>query len=197
MKFRHIVKSALPALGFLSTVLVVLSVWSGGCSNSGLEEVMLDSGPITGVVEEAAGGEIWTFKGIPYAAPPVGDLRWKPPQPVEPWTEQRACVEPGPACPQPGQADAPYLDLLTVGDTAEDCLYLNVWSPAGSSEERLPVMVWIHGGSFETGSGAMAVYDGLGLAAHGVVVVTINYRLGPFGFLAHPALSGESPEGVR
>lgn len=196
MKFRHIVKSALPALGFLSTVLVVLSVWSGGCSNSGLEEVMLDSGPITGVVEEAAGGEIWTFKGIPYAAPPVGDLRWKPPQPVEPWTEQRACVEPGPACPQPGQADAPYLDLLTVGDTAEDCLYLNVWSPAGSSEERLPVMVWIHGGSFETGSGAMAVYDGLGLAAHGVVVVTINYRLGPFGFLAHPALSRESPEGV-
>jgi para-nitrobenzyl esterase len=196
VRLRRIVKSALPALGFISAVLVVLSVWSGGCSGSGLEEVTLTSGPITGSVEEAPGGNIWTFKGIPYAAPPVGDLRWKPPQPVEPWTEPLACVEPGPACPQPGQADAPYLDLLSVGDTAEDCLYLNVWSPAESPEERLPVMVWIHGGSFETGSGAMAVYDGLGLAARGVVVVTINYRLGPFGFLAHPALSGESPEGV-
>lgn len=162
---------------------------AGGCGGSSLERARLQSGPIVGKQQEG----VWSYKGIPYAAPPVGDLRWKPPQPVSPWTEPRVCTSFGPACPQPAQAEIPY---LAVGATDEDCLYLNVWSSAESAEERLPVMVWIHGGSFETGSGSMAVYEGQNLAAKGVVVVTINYRLGPLGFLAHPALSAESAEGV-
>jgi para-nitrobenzyl esterase len=170
-----------------SVALVALVV--GGCGGSSLERVQLQSGPILGTQQEG----VWSYKGIPYAAPPVGDLRWKPPQPVSSWTEPRAGTSFGPACPQPAQAEIPY---MAVGSTDEDCLYLNVWSPAESAEERLPVMVWIHGGSFETGSGSMAVYGGQSLAAKGVVVVTINYRLGPLGFLAHPALSAESSEGV-
>lgn len=166
----------------------VLLVGCGGDRTS-LERVQLDSGPVSGVQED----EIWVFKGIPYAAPPVAELRWRAPQPVTPWEEVRLCNTFGPACPQPSQAEIFY---LAAGETAEDCLYLNVWSPAKSTDERLPVMVWIHGGSFETGSGSMAVYDGRKLASAGVVVVTINYRLGPLGFLAHPLLSAESSLGV-
>jgi para-nitrobenzyl esterase len=160
-----------------------------GCSRgtASLSRVQLDSGPIKGIRE----ADLWVFKGIPYAAPPVGELRWRPPQPVAPWKNVRVCDAFGPSCPQPGAGGVFYLE---VGPTAEDCLYLNVWSPARSASERLPVMVWIHGGSFETGSGSMAVYGGAALAAKGVVVVTLNYRLGPLGFLAHPALTAESPE---
>jgi para-nitrobenzyl esterase len=171
----------------LAAVLSVTAACGG--TQTSLNRVVLDSGPILGVQEAG----IWVFKGIPYAAPPVGDLRWRPPQPVTPWQDVRQCVEPGPSCPQPAAGGVFYLD---VGETDEDCLYLNVWSPAESSAERLPVMVWIHGGSFVTGSGSMAVYDGANLAAEGVVVVTINYRLGPLGFLAHPALAAESAEGT-
>ncbi len=152
--------------------------------------VQLDSGPITGAQQ----ANIWSYKGIPYAAPPVGDLRWKPPQPVAAWTSPRACTSYGPACPQPTGGE--LLPSLAVGTTSEDCLYLNVWSPASSPSQRLPVMVWIHGGSFVTGAGSLPVYDGANLADRGVVVVTINYRLGPLGFLALPALSKESPQGV-
>ena len=179
-------------LCFLVFSLLTGGLLSAGCG-SGLERVQLESGPITGASEDVQGAQISSFKGIPYAAPPVGDLRWKPPQPVASWTEPRACTSFGPACPQPAQTEMFYLD---VGATDEDCLYLNVWSPAKSADERLPVMVWIHGGSFETGSGSMEVYGGQNLAAKGVVVVTINYRLGPLGFLAHPALSAESAQGV-
>ena len=152
--------------------------------------VHLDSGPITG----AQRANIWSYKGIPYAAPPVGNLRWKPPQPVAAWTSPRACTTYGPACPQPTGGE--LLPSLAVGATSEDCLYLNVWSPASRPSQRLPVMVWIHGGSFVTGAGSLSLYDGTNLAGKGVVVVTINYRLGPLGFLALPALSKESPRGV-
>lgn len=143
------------------------------------------AGPITG--EEQDG--VRSFKGIPFAAPPVGELRWKPPQAVEPWATPRACVKFGPACPQRGK------DLFgPVGEMSEDCLYLNLWTPAKSAEDKLPVMFWIHGGGFMFGSGGKACYDGAELARRGrVVVVTCNYRLGPFGFLAHPALTAESP----
>ncbi len=179
------------AVGSVFLLLLVSLIFAGaGCSGgTSLERVELDSGPITGNLT----GDIWSFKGIPYAAPPVGELRWRPPQAVAAWHENRACDSFGPACPQPLQAKTFY---LAVGETNEDCLYLNVWSPARSSGERLPVMVWIHGGSFETGAGSMAVYDGTRLAERGMVVVTINYRLGPLGFLAHPALSAESGLGV-
>jgi len=149
--------------------------------------IYIDAGGIAGT---AAGehGDLQVYKGIPFAAPPVGDLRWQPPQPVKPWDGVRACRDFAPACPQP------KVPLIGADWTNEDCLYLNVWTPAQHPDAPLPVMVWIHGGAYMLGSGAM--YDGAALARQGVVVVTINYRLGPLGFLAHPLLSKESPHGV-
>lgn len=148
--------------------------------------VTIASGPITGLTE----GDVEGYKGIPYAAPPVGDLRWRPPQPVEPWTTPRACTAFGPSCPQKGDEL-----LVTPGPFSEDCLYLNVWTAAQAGQRR-PVMFWIHGGGFIQGGAAQSVYDGTALARQGVVVVTINYRLGPYGFLAHPALAAEAGDGT-
>lgn len=184
--------------GAVALLIFALAGTAAGCGGPGLDLVELDSGPVTGIQQEIGDEEIWVFKGIPYAAPPVGDLRWTAPQPVEPWVEARACTEFGPACPQAGAGAEGMFDLaaLSVGEADEDCLYLNVWSPAESADEGLPVMVWIHGGSFQSGSGSLAVYDGGNLATKGVVAVTINYRLGPLGFLAHPALSAESGRGA-
>ena len=142
--------------------------------------IQLDSGPIRGKI--AAG--VRSFAGIPYAAPPVGNLRWRSPQAVAPWAAVRDATAFGPACPQPnGQDEAKF---------REDCLYLNVWTPVENTGAPLPVMVWIHGGAFNFGSASLPEYDGGNLAKKGVVVVTLNYRLGPLGFLAHPLLSGES-----
>ncbi len=131
------------------------------------------------------------YLGIPFARPPVGELRWRPPQPARPWDGVRECATFGPACWQPAFSLFP-----TRGPFSEDCLYLNVWAPLGPASAKRPVMVWIHGGGFVTGSGSKPHYHGARLAARGVVVVTINYRLGPFGFFAHPSLSAESPRGV-
>ena len=132
---------------------------------------------------------IKAYKGVPYAAPPIGDLRWKAPAPVIAWSGARPTDRFGPNCVQPKRyAD---LDPFTPG-MSEDCLYLNVWSPAKKGE-ALPVFFWIHGGGYGAGSGAEPRHDGVALARKGVVVVTINYRLGPFGFLAHPELTQESP----
>jgi para-nitrobenzyl esterase len=146
--------------------------------------VLLDSGPVRG----KAGDGIRSYLGIPYAAPPVGLLRWRPPQPVASWTAVRDCLVFGPACPQPNQRPGGRYD--------EDCLTLNVWTPAQGPDDRLPVMVWIHGGAFNFGSSAQPEYDGKNLARKGVVVVTLNYRLGPLGFLVHPLLARESAQGV-
>ncbi len=154
--------------------------------------VSTDAGMVEGRLEEG----IWEFLGIPYAAPPTGELRWRPPRPVPAWDGVRPCKQFGDSCPQP---EAAWYGLGSLG---EDCLYLNVWVAAGEAGEPLPVMVWIHGGAFLTGSTSLELqhgtplYSGRGLAGRGAVVVTINYRLGPFGFLAHPLLSRESPEGV-
>jgi para-nitrobenzyl esterase len=126
------------------------------------------------------------WKGIPYAVPPVGPLRWRPPQPVVPWQGVRSAVSFGPDFPQAPNA------ALRAGAMSEDCLYLNVWAPAGAEPGSLPVMVWLHGGGFVAGSGADARSDGERLAREGVVVVSFNYRSGVFGFLAHPGLSRES-----
>jgi para-nitrobenzyl esterase len=150
----------------------------------------IDSGPIVGVVHEHAN----VFRNIPYAAPPVGKLRWAPPQPVQPWTAPRQTIFPGPSCPQPMRQDGNPNSGGANGPISEDCLQLNVYAPKAAHDA--PVMVWVHGGSHRTGAGW--IYDGQNFARDGVVVVTINYRLGALGYFAHPALTeaaGDQPTG--
>ena len=132
------------------------------------------------------------FKGVPYADPPVKQLRWRPPQPVSPWQGVRKAVAYSPACPQIGN----YPTDAEQEPTSEDCLTLNVWTPAAKGSAKLPVMVWIHGGGLMNGSGSVPQYAGDQLASRGVVVVTLNYRLGVLGFLSHPELNKESPDGI-
>ncbi len=139
---------------------------------------------------------VLSFKGIPFAQPPVGNLRWRPPQPAPPWQGVRDASEFGASCMQHVHGDTlPWTkEFLVQNQVSEDCLFLNVWTPRAASEANLPVVVYIHGGGFTEGSGEVPIYDGEGLAATGLVVVTINYRLGALGFLAHPELSAESPQ---
>ena len=138
--------------------------------------------------------DVRVYKGVPFAAPPVGDLRWKPPQAAAPWQGVRQAIQFGNSCMQrPFPTNGVY-SAAPPPPVSEDCLYLNIWTPAKSADDRLPVMVWIHGGGFAHGTGAAAGYDGENLARKGVVVVTINYRLGIFGFLALPELTAESPQ---
>ena len=154
------------------------------------DHVRIDSGQIAGTTGTDPGVRV--FKGIPFAAPPVGQNRWRPPQPVAPWDGVRDASKFGARCTQnsfgiPGGSTPP---------TSEDCLYLNVWTTAGSPADRRPVMVWIYGGGFSSGAGSESRYDGENLAKKGAVVVTFNYRLGSLGFFADPDLSKESPHGV-
>ena len=150
--------------------------------------VRIDGGLIQGEVTEVAGAAIHAFRGIPFAAPPVGPLRWRPPQPPAPWKEVRDARQFAPACPQaPGLVYGQRFDKQS-----EDCLYLNVWTAASASGEKQPVMVWIHGGGNVIGATNARVYDGQRLAAAGVVLVSVQYRLGPLGYLAHPALTAEA-----
>ena len=150
------------------------------------DRVAIDSGVIAGTAE----GQLLVFKGIPYAAPPVGPLRWKAPQPVAPWTVVREARGFGAACPQgPEHKEA----WAQVGPMSEDCLFLNVWRPKRAG--RYPVMVFLHGGGFTYGAAGVPLYDGSALAARGAVIVTVNYRLGRLGFFAHPALTREDPNG--
>ena len=128
------------------------------------------------------------FKGIPYAAPPVGNLRWKAPLPPAQWSGIRAAMEFGPPCTQPFTG-------IPLPKQSEDCLTLNIWTQAAKRGARLPVLVCLHGGGFLAGAGNLPAYDGERWAEQGIVFVSINYRLGPMGFLAHPALSKESPHG--
>lgn len=169
-------------LGVLALVLACQTGYAKSPAGQGAEGVVkLSSGPITGAHESG----LRVFKGIPYAAPPVGNLRWRPPQDVASWTEVRTCKDFSRACSQPGGSDPDKF--------SEDCLYLNVWTQAKKRGEKLPVMVWIHGGGFTFGSASFPEYSGANLAKKGVVVVTLNYRLGPMGYLVHPALNKESP----
>ena len=145
----------------------------------------------TGVVEgtlEASG--VKSYKGIPFAAPPVGDLRWKAPQPAQKWSGVRKADHFGPRAMQ-----LPLFgDMVFRSDgVSEDCLYLNVWTPASSAKDKLPVLVYFYGGGFAAGDGSEPRYDGESMAAKGIVTLTVNYRLNIFGFLAHPELSAESP----
>jgi para-nitrobenzyl esterase len=151
------------------------------------EPVQTDTGLITGT--SSSSPDVRAFKGIPYAAPPVGPLRWRAPLPPARWNGILAADRFGPRCFQGG--------LSSEADPmSEDCLYLNVWTSATSGGERQPVMVWVHGGALILGAGSLPLYDGAALARKGAVVVTLNYRLGPFGWLAHPELTQESGAGA-
>lgn len=147
------------------------------------------NGLVEGNLEQSG---VRSFKGVPFAAPPVGDLRWREPQPVSGWQGVRSAKQFGPRAMQ----------LQVFGDMgfrsdgmSEDCLYLNVWTPATSEKERLPVLVYFYGGGFVAGDGSEARYDGESMAQKGIVAITVNYRLGAFGFFAHPELTKESPHG--
>jgi len=137
--------------------------------------------------------DVAVYRGLPFAAPPVGALRWREPQPAAGWMGVRQATQSGNACPQKRG-----LSLEGGGDPgelSEDCLYLNVWAPRGDPNQRRPVMVWLHGGALIFGAGSLPLYDGTALAREGVIVVTVNYRLGPLGYFVHPALERAAPGG--
>jgi len=147
----------------------------------------------SGILEGVILPEVRIFKGVPFAAPPVGDLRWRSPQPVAKWKGVRKADAWGNRCLQ-GRI---FGDMVfREKGMGEDCLYLNIWTPAKVSAKRLPVFVWYHGGGFAAGSGSEPRYDGEALAKQGIVVVDVNYRLGIFGFFSHPELTKESPHGA-
>lgn len=154
--------------------------------------VRVQSGLLAGTASAVPGVRV--FKGIPYAAPPVGDLRWRAPQPPVKWDGVRKADKFSDSCVQNlARSRNPWTaEFMVQNGASEDCLSLNVWTAAKSASARQPVLVWIHGGAFTEGSGEVAIYDGAELARKGVVVVTINYRLGVFGFLTHPELTKES-----
>jgi para-nitrobenzyl esterase len=179
----------MPAARRAGLVAAVLCVVTGAAQHSAPPRVTIDGGALEGVMDSASG--VTVFRGIPYAAPPVGSARWRPPRPASKWNGVRPARELGHNCMQ-GQ---PYgdIDPYTAG-VSEDCLYLNVFTTSlGTNAPQRPVLVWIHGGGFFAGFGGEERHNGARLAQKGAVVVTLNYRLGPFGFFVHPALSAESP----
>jgi para-nitrobenzyl esterase len=161
--------------------------------------VQIDAGTLRGTVVGAA----VAFRGIPYARPPVGELRWQPPEPALPWQGTREALQPASACTQRTSGLTPFIAPMaqTYGShfeqppikSSEDCLYLDVWVPEWPVKRALPVMVWLHGGSNTVGSGTQSTYDGVSLTRHGVLLVTLNYRLGVMGFFSHAELTAESP----
>jgi para-nitrobenzyl esterase len=157
------------------------------------ETVRIESGLLSGDV--STDGIVRSFKGVPYARPPLGGLRWRGPQPPAAWDGVRPAKQFGPRCPQPSRLPT-SIQYFGPEAEAEDCLYLNVWTSARAPDERRPVMVWVHGGAYYIGSAGQPIFEGERLARRGVVVVTVNYRLGRLGFLAHPELSAENDERV-
>jgi para-nitrobenzyl esterase len=152
------------------------------------DRVKTANGELEGVSDKSSG--VRSFKGIPFGEPPVGELRWKPPQPVKNWQGARKADKFGPRCMQrPIFGDMGFRS----NGMSEDCLYLNVWTPAKSAREKLPVLVYFFGGGFVAGDGSEGRYDGESMAKKGIVAITVNYRLGVFGFFAHPELTKESP----
>jgi para-nitrobenzyl esterase len=173
-------------ISILAAGVAVLGLASPGAAQ--VREADVTGGRLAGVVANG----IASFKGIPFAAPPVGALRWKAPQPVKVWAGVRQASSFAMSCMQ----DATAAKLFNAPEgVSEDCLYLNVWTPAKSASESLPVMVWIYGGGFLLGQTSVPLYDGTKLAEKGAVIVSVAYRVGAFGFLAHPDLSRESGKG--
>jgi para-nitrobenzyl esterase len=169
----------------LMTAAVLTSALAAGAATA--DQAKVDSGTLEGVVN--ADSSVRIFRGVPFAAPPVGKLRWQPPQPVEAWSGVRKADEFGSACMQ-GKV---FGDIVARGKPmSEDCLTLTVWAPAKATGKRMPVYLWFYGGGFAAGSGDEPRYDGESFAKRGIVVVNANYRLGVFGFLAHPWLTAES-----
>src|SRR5512133_11240 len=189
MKNRNIY---IPVFTFL-TCFLCLGFNSRASAKSLPDTLRIESGLISGIKD--AKSEVVSFKGIPFAAPPVGNLRWKAPQPAKSWDGVKECktfsasamqATPMPFSMWTAEFIAPSEPL------SEDCLYLNIWTAAKSPDEKRPVIVFIHGGAFTGGSGSVPVYDGTAMAQKGVVFITINYRVGILGFFSHPELSTES-----
>ena len=192
-------------------IIAALAASLAACGTNTTEPLTVSGGQITG--EQLDGYR--AYRGIPYVAPPVGNARWRAPQPLQPWEGVRAATEYGPGCWQPaGTGNAVFIERLTEGagmswfgqlviqsvagaaeaDVSEDCLTLNVMAPDHATDARLPVMFWIHGGGHAFGSGG-TMYESSSLVREGVVLVTINYRLGLYGFMGHPELAAEDPNG--
>jgi para-nitrobenzyl esterase len=174
----------------LSALLCMLTtIESAQTAASQIREVKVAGGEVKGSVSDG----VASFKGIPFAAPPVAEFRWKAPQPVKPWSGVLKAHSFAPACMQ--TIDTLRFALYPTEKVSEDCLYLNVWTAAKNENERRPVMIWVHGGGFTRGMTRTPLYDGSKFAQKGIVFVSVAYRLGPFGFLAHPELSRESGKG--
>jgi len=171
----------------IRVIAVVVVVLFGGGSLGAQVQVRTEAGLVAGT--NSADGKVVIFKGIPFAAPPVGELRWKEPQPVVPWKGVRKATEFGARCMQ-----MRIFEDMVFRDPgpSEDCLYLNVWTPNTKADAKLPVMVWIYGGGFQAGATSEPRQDGEHLAHKGVVIVSMNYRLGIFGFFSHPGLTAKS-----
>lgn len=172
-----------------SAAIAAAALLSSGPSSANTPRVVhIAAGDVSGTQTK----QVEAFLGLPYAASPAGANRWRAPQPVVSWPGIRKATAFGPACQQELSGEfGPYTkEYLTQGEVSEDCLSLNVWRPVGvSPDARLPVMVWIHGGAFSSGASSVPIYDGAELAKRGVIVISVNYRLGVFGFLAHPELT--------
>lgn len=181
------------ARGFVAAVVgMALALGAAGAqADETLTPVKTEGGVVVGHSESKAATV--SFKGVPFAAPPVGDLRWAPPHPVAPWTGERDAGVFGPACPQPQRPDGRPNGGGFSGSTSEDCLNLNIYAPKAA--KHAPVMVWIYGGANVFGSNAVPSYEGTGFARDGVVLVEVNYRLGALGFFAHPALTKAAKPG--
>ncbi|HKJ72497.1 MAG TPA: carboxylesterase family protein [Alphaproteobacteria bacterium] len=165
----------------------------GGGTMAKMEPVVsVDGGQIRGQIKDG----VASYLAIPYAASPTGNLRWMPPQPVAAWDGVRDATQYGASCMQGQFGPAPTgTDDNKGPKTSEDCLFVNVWTPEDAKGKNLPVMLWVHGGAYILGSGSLPMYEGTGFAKSGVVLVTINYRLGNLGFFAHPAIDGQDPNG--
>lgn len=187
--------SGLMAITSLLFSLLFISCFQQESVDQPFESIVATkSGLVQGAVNESK--TVTAFKGIPFAAPPVGALRWREPHPPEAWDGVRDATKFCPSCMQAGDGAArlPWTEeYMNQTEISEDCLFLNIWTPARFTSDNLPVLMWIYGGGFREGSGSIAVYDGEELAKKGIILVTVNYRLGVLGYLAHPELTAESP----